>query len=205
MEVIIKMVYDRELEKTIWVAEKLFDRGKVNGSSANISVKIGDVVYISGSGTSFGNLKKEDFVVMYQTGEIVRGERKPSKEYPLHLLLYQKKRVGAVIHTHSFYATLWSCLHFANPKDVMPDYTPYLKMKVGTVGLIPYAPPGSQELFQLFEDRIMDSDGYLLSNHGPVIGGENIMDAFYGLEELEESAKIAWHLLGVSTESVNLI
>ncbi len=82
----------------------------------------------------------------------------------------------------------------ANEADCIPDHTPYLKMKVGTVGLIPYEKPGSEALFAAFRERVGRSDGYLLKNHGPVVGGASIMDAFYCLEELEESARIAWEL-----------
>ena len=78
--------------------------------------------------------------------------------------------------------------------DVIPDHTPYLKMKLGKVGLVPYEKPGSQALFDAFEQRVMDSDGYLLKQHGAVVPGKSLMDAFFCLEELEESARIAWML-----------
>ena len=78
--------------------------------------------------------------------------------------------------------------------DCIPDNTPYLKMKLGTVGLIPYEKPGTPELFAAFRERMNASDGYLLKAHGPVVPGKSIMDAFYCLEELEESAHIAWEL-----------
>lgn len=129
----------------------------------------------------------------------------PSKEYPLHRLLYEKKGVGAVIHVHSFYATLWSCLKHPDEADVIPGYTPYLKMKTGRIGLVPYAPPGSRELFQAFEEHIGRSEGYLLQNHGPVIGASDILSAFYSIEELEESARIAWHLRHEPKDAVNVI
>ena len=78
--------------------------------------------------------------------------------------------------------------------DCIPDHTPYLKMKLGAVGLIPYEKPGSPELFSAFRERVGNSDGYLLRQHGPVVPGKTVMDAFYCLEELEESARIAWEL-----------
>lgn len=31
-------------------------------------------------------------------------------------------------------------------------------------------------------------------NHGPAVAGKTIMDALFSLEELEESARIAWEL-----------
>ncbi|BCZ27834.1 class II aldolase [Claveliimonas bilis] len=187
------MEVDQKKKETIWVAHSLFNRGKATGSTANISFRHEDKIYISASGTCFGTLKEEEFAVLDLKGEHIAGP-KPSKEAPLHLLMYQKKGSGAVIHTHSFYSTLWSCLPHESMIDIMPEHTPYLKMKLGKVGLIPYAPPGSRELFGLFEEYMEGSDGYLLQNHGPVVGAASMMDAFYAIEELEESARIAWSL-----------
>ena len=64
-------------------------------------------------------------------------------------------------------------------------------MKLGKIRLVPYHRPGSEELFAAFRERAGEGNGYLLANHGPVVGGETLMEAFYGLEELEESARIA--------------
>lgn len=186
---------DRELQEKIetacWIGKSLFERNKVSGSSANMSFSHDGDIYITTSGSCFGTLTEGSFVSLHE----LEGKRKPSKEFPLHRDLYEKKLdVGAVIHTHSFYSTLWSCLEHSNITDLVPSHTPYLRMRVGSIGLIPYAKPGSEALFQLFAQRIAHSDGYLLQNHGPVIAGKTLLEAFYGLEELEESLKIAWFL-----------
>lgn len=187
---------EEQLQTAVWIARSLFTRGKVSGSTANISFRIADTIYISGTGTSFETLTPEQFAAVTTDG-LIKTEQKPSKELPLHAILYQKKPdVHAVLHTHSFYATLWSCLPHTKEDDVMPEYTPYLKMKVGTIGMIPYAPPGSKALFEHMEKRALCSDAYLLKQHGPVVPGATLLDAYYGLEELEESAKLAWHLRG---------
>ena len=181
-----------KIETAIWVGKSLFDRGKTAGSSANMSFRHNDTIYISGSGTCFGALSESSFSVVDLDGNHVSGI-KPSKELPLHLMLYRKDdSIGAVLHTHSIYSVLWSCLEHKNISDCIPSYTPYLKMKLGTVGLVPYAKPGSKELFDLFEKNIDQSDGYLLQNHGAVVGDKDMMSAFFCLEELEESARVAW-------------
>lgn len=185
---------EQYLKDALWIAHTLFDKGSATGSSANISFCVDGNIYISGSGTCFGTLKEEQFACLTLDGEPLN-DVKPSKEFPLHQMIYQAKpQIHGVVHTHSLYATLYSCLQHENPSDIIPPYTPYLKMKVGTIGLIPYAKPGSRELFDAMRERLGDSDGYLLKQHGPVIGGKTMMDAFYGIEELEESAKVAWHL-----------
>lgn len=181
-------------ETAVRICRDLFLRGKATGSTSNISFRLDDRVYISGSGTSFGIITPEQFACMTIDGTLI-GEGTPSKEFPLHLAVYRKDpNVRAVLHTHSTYSTLWSCLHHNNVKDCVPSYTPYLRMKVGKIGLIPYGPPGSEALFALFEENMQQSDGWLLANHGPVVGGTSLDDAFYKLEELEESCKIAWEL-----------
>ena len=182
------------LKTAVWIAHSLFERGKASGSSANMSFKEKDRIYITGSGTCFGTLKEEDFSVLSLDGEWISGP-KPSKEFPLHQMMYEKsEEIQAVIHTHSFYATLWSCAVHENRTDCIPQYTPYLKMKLGTVGLVPYGKPGSEELFSAFRQCVSGSDGFLLENHGPIVGGKTLLDAFYCLEELEESARIAWEI-----------
>lgn len=185
---------DKKYDHAIWVAHNLFQRGKASGSVANLSFLHENKIYITATGTCFGTLKPDEFAVMDFDGN-QDNELKPSKEWPLHLSVYKAKPdTGAVLHVHSTYSVLWSCLPGLDESDCIPDHTPYLKMKLGTVGLIPYEKPGSQELFNVFDKRVNASDGWLLSHHGPVVPGKNIMEAFFALEELEESAHIAWEL-----------
>lgn len=183
-----------ELKQAVWVAHSLFERGKTSGSSANMSICLEDRIYITSSGSCFGTLTEEDFAVLGPGGVSLNG-KKPSKELPLHRIFYEKNpQVKAVLHTHSFYSVLVSCLPAKEYRQLIPKYTPYLDMKVGEIGIVPYAPPGSGELFDAFEKEAGERKGYLLRNHGLLVGGKTIMDAFYGAEELEESAKLAWYL-----------
>lgn len=184
------------IDEAIWIAKSLFERGKTSGSSANMSFLYDNKVYITASGTCFGNLTKNSFAIVDLEGKSVNG-KKPSKELPIHLALYKRNgnKANAVIHTHSSYAVLWSCLeHPDKEDDVFIAYTPYLDMKLGKVRLIPYGKPGSEQLFKAFKENVDERNGYLLSNHGPVVGGETLMDAFYAIEELEESAHICWEI-----------
>lgn len=185
---------ERKKEDAIWIARELFERGKATGSSANLSFLHDGYIYITGSGTCFGRLTPDSFSKVALDGTHVEG-LKPSKELPLHKIYYDKSQdVQAVVHVHSFYATIYSFLDHDKVTDIVPDHTPYLRMKVGTIGLVPYAKPGSQELFGYFEQAAPFSDAFILAQHGPVVGGKSLMDAFYGLEELEDSCKIAWTL-----------
>ena len=184
----------KKLDEAIWAGRSLFERGKTSGSSANMSFLHDGKMYISQSGSCFGTLTGEQFAVMTMGGTCI-SDNKPSKEWPLHLQIYQKKPgCGAVIHTHGTYSVLWSFVPVEDETDCIPDHTPYLKMKLGKVCTVPYEKPGSQELFDAFGERVLDGDGYLLKQHGAVVPGKDVMDAFFCIEELEESARIAWEL-----------
>lgn len=183
---------NKNINDAIWVGKNLFLRGKVSGSAANLSFKYDNTIYITKSGSCFGRLEKDDFSILSMDGTALN-ETKPSKEWPLHLALYKKdKSAKAIIHTHSTYSTYWSCQKWDGSSDLIPTPTPYLKMKVGEVGFVPYAPPGSEELFKSFEDSLKETNCYLLENHGPILADKTMLDAFYAIEELEEASKNAY-------------
>lgn len=184
---------DKALREVIWVAKTLFERGKVGGSTANISIRVGDSIYISGTGTCFGTLSEKDFAII--KNNILMNGVEPSKEYPLHKAMYKNNSaIQAVIHTHSTFSTYWSCVLSSYPVSI-PTPTPYLKMKVGKIGWVDYYQPGSMELFSAFEKAVSkDTKAYLMKNHGVILGGGSIREAFYMLEELEEASKNAWLL-----------
>ncbi|ONI46789.1 aldolase [Candidatus Epulonipiscium fishelsonii] len=183
-----------KMTQAIWIAQSLFNRGKASGSRAHISFKDENKIYINGNNTCFGILAKDDFSILDLNGTHIGGV-KPPENAKLHIIFYNKSsEIDSIIHTNSFYSTLWSCRNHENKFDCVPEYTPYLKMKLGTIGVIPYAPPGSEELFKNFEKNIANSDGFLLSNNGPIVGGINLMDTFSKIEELEESCRLSYEI-----------
>ncbi len=184
----------QKLELACWVAKQLFDRRLGPGTTGNLSFLHEKNIYITASGTCFGRLTPADFSRVDRVTLTGEG-KKPSKELPLHKTIYDhRKDVEAVIHVHSTYAVLWSCIPHRNETDCVPAYTPYLEMTLGKAGLVPYAKPGSPELFDNFERSVNQSDGWILKNHGPIVGGKDLMKAFACVEELEESCRIAWEL-----------
>lgn len=178
-------------KEAVWIAHSLFERGKTSGTTANISFRFNNRIYISCSGSCFGTLSEEDLIEAQNPAE----GKKPSKELTLHKILYEAhSEVQAVIHTHSPSAVLWSCVGHDDPRDVMGHDTPYLDMKLGKVAEVPYAPPGSEELFAAMRECVGEERGYLLRHHGGIVGGLSLMNAFEAIEELEQSAWICWQL-----------
>lgn len=186
-------------ERALWVAHSLFERGKTSGTTANLSFRHKDRLFVTASGSCFGTLTTDQLVETDMMGNLLSSDgMKPSKELTLHRCIYEAHpEVQAVIHTHGPYAVLWSCLRHENPRDVLSHDTPYLDMKLGKVALIGYATPGSQELFDLMARGIGSERGYLLSHHGGIVGGLSLLNAFEAVEELEQTAWLCWQLRGV--------
>ena len=200
-----------KLQLACAIAKSCFDRNMGSGTTGNLSFKHKGYIFITAGGTCFGFLTPEDFAAVpvnensslstYTEAEKEFTEaalsRKPSKELKLHQLVYTRLmrdgiENGAVIHTHATYSVLWSCIPDLDADDCVPEITPYLDMKMGPCGLIPYEKPGSPELFAAFERLAGDHYGWLLAHHGLLTGGKDLMQAFGRSEELEETCKVAW-------------
>lgn len=184
--------YQERLHEAIWVAHTLFQKGLVTGSTGNISFKYQDVIYISKSGSCFGRIDEDSFAVMDEHGTVLKG--KPSKEYPLHMNLYElNKSTEFIVHTHSLNITAISCKkEVENEIESLFCYTPYLKMLTnGKIKCVNYESPGSKELFETFKNSLdVEHRVYVLRNHGVIIASENAYRAFDILEEFEMSAKL---------------
>ena len=63
-------------------------------------------------------------------------------------------------------------------------------MRVGTLPLVPYYPPGDKSLAGAVKGLAGKHSSVLLANHGPVVAGKNLEAAVYATEELEETAKL---------------
>jgi L-ribulose-5-phosphate 4-epimerase len=67
------------------------------------------LMVIKPSGVSYEQMTAADMVVVDLDGNVVAGERTPSRDTATHLELYRTfQEIGGVVHTHSTYATAWA-------------------------------------------------------------------------------------------------
>jgi L-ribulose-5-phosphate 4-epimerase len=78
--------------------------------NASAADRAAGVFAIKPSGLAYEQLSAESMVVVdLESGEIVDGSYRPSSDTPTHLVLYRRfDAVGAVVHTHSPFATAWA-------------------------------------------------------------------------------------------------
>lgn len=166
------------------------------GTSGNVSVRAGDLVVMSPTGTSLGNLDPDALSVLTLDGRLVGGAA-PSKEFPFHRAMYRRAvSTQAVVHLHSPHAVAMSCLRPWSVTSAVPPLTPYFVMRVGQTPLIPYASPGSSEQAEAIEALPFPFSSLLLQNHGSVCAAASLTDAVGAAVELEETSRLAVMLGG---------
>jgi ribulose-5-phosphate 4-epimerase/fuculose-1-phosphate aldolase len=179
------------------LARSLHERGYSAGSSGNISVRLADGVLMTPTNASLGALQPDRLSKLDAAWQLVSGDP-PSKEIFLHRAFYESRpATGAIVHLHSTYGTALSCLADTDPNDCVPALTPYIVMRLGTVRLIPYVRPGDPGAGDFIRELRGNAHAVLLSNHGSVVAGKDLMSAGGAAEELEQAAKLLLTLRGL--------
>ncbi|MDQ3316146.1 MAG: class II aldolase/adducin family protein [Actinomycetota bacterium] len=175
-------------EEVAGVARRLISSGLVTGTSGNVSARTPEGnVLVTPTGLPYEAMEPESIVLVDIDGQILEGSLAPSSETPMHTGIYRARRsVGAVVHTHSRYATTLACLGWEIPPvhymltTLGPD---------GRVPLAPYALYGTGELADHAAGALAEShNACLLRTHGTITVGESAEEAFTRTVVLEEMA-----------------
>ncbi len=188
-------------ERICQLGKTLFDRRFVVGGAGNISVRLPEERFlITPTGSNFGRLQPDAISEVDGDGTLHRGS-KPSKELRFHLALYRARpEAQAVVHLHSTFLTALSCLTGLDRNNALRAFSPYYVMRVGSLPVVSYYPPGDRRIAEELEDlaRRTDAQAFLLSSHGPVVLGRSLDEAVDNAEELEETARLFFVLRGES-------
>ncbi len=169
--------------KLIWdVARRLAERGLTPPGTGNVSMLSANLVYITpakGGLRDLRDLREEEISVVSLEGEVLKGPQ-PSTELPTHLMIYQRcsREVSAIVHAHPQYATAYAHV------GMMPAYTAEaMRLRVE---VIPYYPPGSQELAKACSEAVSrGARTLILAKHGVLTVGEELAEAYARLELME--------------------
>jgi L-ribulose-5-phosphate 4-epimerase len=173
------------------------------------------IVAIKPSGISYRTLRPADIVlVSLESGERLEGDLRASSDTPTHLVLYRDFRsIGAVVHTHSPFATSWAqaarpipCLgtthadHFYGPVPVTRQLTAE-EIEAD------YEANTGKVVSERFLDRGLDPEqipAVLLPGHGPFVWGPGPAEAVENATVLEETARMALYTLAIDPGAAEL-
>ena len=182
----------------------LFTWGNVSAIDRNQAL-----IAIKPGGVEYSSMIPDDMVILDLYGEVVEGKYKPSSDAPTHLYLYKEfPEIGAIVHTHSEWATIWAqagksipvlgtthadyfngevpCTRSLNKQEIDNDY------EINTGKVIGEAFIGK---------RPMDIPGALVHGHGPFCWGKDAAEAVHNAVVLEQIAKMAYHTLNLNPEA----
>ncbi|MEZ6127910.1 MAG: class II aldolase/adducin family protein [Planctomycetaceae bacterium] len=156
-------------------------------SGGNLSIRddAGDI-WITPARVDKGNLTRNDIVCVTADGA-VHGPHPPSSEFPFHKAIYAARPdVRAIVHAHPIALVAFSiCRQTPNTRLFHQAHS-----VCGKVGFAAYACPGSEQLGTNIAATFADGcDSVILENHGVVVGGDRLAQAFERFEAFEFAGK----------------
>ena len=192
------MKYETERNAIVKACQDMNRRGINQGTSGNISVRVKEGFLLTPSGMAYDEMKAGDIVLMRPDASHT-GKRKPSSEWRFHhALMTSRREIGAVVHTHSMFATTLSCLGLEIPA------VHYMIAAAGgeTIRCAPYATYGTQETADNAVKALQDRNACLLANHGMIVIGPNLKKAMWLAVEVETLAAQYWRALQVGKPNI---
>jgi L-ribulose-5-phosphate 4-epimerase len=204
----------RSLREAVLEANlELVRRGLVLYTFGNVSGvdRAEGLVVIKPSGVDYDALRAEDMVVTDLDGKVVEGKLRPSSDLDTHTLLYREfAEVGAVVHTHSEFATSFAQAGLSIPA-LGTTHADYFH------GPVPVTAPLSDAAIQgryvhetgmaivtKFRAEKIDPmavPACLVAGHAPFVWGRTPDEAAHNAVVLEAVARMAYRTLTLRSEA----
>jgi L-ribulose-5-phosphate 4-epimerase len=181
----------RSLERRLVEAgRRLEDGGLARARSGNISARRGDRMRITAAGARLGALTSDDLVWVSIAPAAAGGVagRRPSSETTLHAAIYTARPdVGAIVHTHSPYATAWA----ARGEPIPCSLTAMADEFGGDIPVGPFALIGDDTIGRGIVEtlRASNSPAVLMRQHGPFTIGRTAKAAVKAAVMTEDVAR----------------
>lgn len=165
---------------------RLLEENLVQGTWGNIAVRCGDKhMLVTPTALDYIMLQPSQMAVVNLEDGEWEGSNKPTSERKMHAaLLNAHADVNATIHTHPFYG----CVLAAMGKD-LPVPEQYRDVLGDTVPCAKAALPGTKKLLKNVTSAIGDSKACFLGNHGVIVMGKDLEDAFKICRALEDACR----------------
>ncbi len=175
--------YTHPQAKLVQTMDRIYKYEMTTTSGGNLSlVDEESKMWITPSRVDKGGLQERDIVSIDAGGKIT-GIHPPSSEYPFHRQIYEvRPGIKAIIHAHPVALVAFSVVR------QIPDVLAFTKAlkRCGKIALAPYALPGSEMLGKNIADQFKAGcDVAILENHGVVVGGATLEQAYERFELLE--------------------
>jgi L-fuculose-phosphate aldolase len=175
-------------KRVIRVCRQMNEMGINQGTSGNVSARTEEGFVITASGIPYDVMDIEHIVEMDLDGGYY-GKYLPSTEWRMHMDIFKARpEAGAIVHTHSIYATALATLR----KDI-----PAFHYMIGVTGgpslrVSDYSEFGTQALSDTMLKALEDRTACLLANHGQIAFGPSLDKALWLAGEIEALCQQYW-------------
>jgi len=185
---------DAELASWVLATARAMNASGINrGSAGNVSARCDGSFIITPTGMAYDACTAQDMVKVSLDGTVaLSGQRKPSSEWRFHRDIYAARpEAGAVVHTHSPFATALAC-----QVQGVPAFH-YMVARFGgaDVRCAAYATFGGQELSDSIITALDQRCACLMAHHGMVVFGRDCDHALALAVELETLCEQYWRVL----------
>ena len=179
--------------------------GLVMGTFGNLSIadRAQAVLAIKPSGVPYERLSPEHIVVVsLDSGDVIDSSLRPSSDTPTHLELYRAFECGAVVHTHSEYATMFAqallpirCMGTTHADYFCGDIPVTRALRREEVEQ-DYERNTGRVIVETFSAGTSASDvqAVLVAHHGPFAWGPDADSAIEHARVLEYLARLEWRV-----------
>jgi len=187
------------IEQLITISRDVVSRGLTLASGGNLSARDpdnSDQFIITGMGTWFDRIEAHEFSLVSLAGDHIAGVT-PSSEWKVHHRAYvARPDAHSVMHVHPQYSVLVDAL--SEPiRLITLDHHSYVR----SVGRVPFAPNGSDELADSIAEQLGVHNCVVMANHGCATVGDTIPMAYRRILNLEEAATNTYRCLVVGDTS----
>jgi L-fuculose-phosphate aldolase len=183
------------------VCRALNARNFLAAADGNVSVRLSETeIMITPAGQNKSRTSPNDMAIITLAGEVISGN--PSSEKLMHLEIFRQcTKARAVVHAHPPTAIAWT---IARPdlKELPAECMSELILALGRIPVVPYARPGTKEMGTNLHPFLPSCRALILARHGALSWGEDLQEAYNGMERIEHSAlilKTAHDLGGLTT------
>ncbi|HEV3123641.1 MAG TPA: class II aldolase/adducin family protein [Candidatus Dormibacteraeota bacterium] len=185
------MAHEEQKEQVIWACNELTRLGLTAGTAGNVSIRVPDteLLVASPSSVRYDTMTLDDVVVVdMASGDVVEGFRNPTSELAMHSAVHKARAddVAAVIHSHCLHVTALSLVGRGIPA-IMDEQIAIIG---GDIRLCPHTMPGSQALGDAVVEHLGDRRAVMLSNHGMLGCGRDVVQAVTVCHMTERLAQI---------------
>jgi len=178
------------------IGKLCYSRFYIVGADGNISARMSDgTILITPAGAMKGFLEPHHIAHIDMQGNVVDGGPSASTERGIHITCYEERaEMKAVVHAHPPHAVAMTIAGI----DLQAPFIPEIIVTIGGIPTANFGTPGTPELAASIRPIVKCSDTLVMTHHGSVTMGTNLLDAYKKLDMVEHTAKILWlaHTVG---------